>query len=163
MTLEACRSVSVKCIWEIPDHRVLKSCCLERRMTMTRTSVRRTANVLVGTIAAMLLVSILGCATTHTRPFDSDWLPRDKYFVGVGIMINWTAPQDGTAYVVMSAAGERKIIQTQHMTEAGEFDLEMSGADQETIDQIEKMLGAKLSETEFSLYFVPSPKDKSAQ
>ena len=130
---------------------------------MTRKSVRRTANVLVGAIAAMLLVSILGCASTHTGPFDSDGLPRDKYFVGGGIMINWTAPQDGTAYVVMSAAEERRIIQTQYIMEAGKFDFELVAADQETVDQFEKVLGAKLSETRFSLYFVPSPKEKSAQ
>jgi len=90
-------------------------------------------------------------------------LPREKYFVGGGMMINWTAPQDGTAYVVMSAAGERKIIQTQYIMEAGEFDFNLSGADQETVDQFEKVLGTKLSEREFSLYFVPSPKEKSAK
>jgi hypothetical protein len=130
---------------------------------MTRKSVTRTANVLVGAIVAMAVVSILGCASTHTGPFGSDGLPREKYFVGGGIMINWTAPQDGTAYVVMSAAGESKIIQTQYIMEAGEFDFSMSVDDQEMVDQIEKVLGAKLSEAKFSLYFVPSPKEKSAQ
>lgn len=119
--------------------------------------------MLVGAIAAMLLVSILGCASAHSGPFDSKGLPREKYFVGGGIMINWTAPQDGTAYVVMSAAGESKIIRTQYIPEAGEFDFSISvDAGQERAD-LEKVLGAKLSEATFSLYFVPSPKEKSAQ
>jgi len=131
---------------------------------MTRKSVRRTANVLVGALVAMLLVSILGCASTHTGPFGSDGLPREKYFVGGGIMINWTAPQDGTAYVVMSAGGESKIVQTEGLKEAKTFEFYISGVDnQGTLDQVEKVLGAKLSEAKFSLYFVPSPKEKSAQ
>ena len=129
---------------------------------MTRKSVRRTANVLVGALAAMSVVSILGCASTHTGPFGSDGLPREKYLVGGGIMINWTAPQDGTAYVVMSSAGESKIIQTEGLMKAGEF-FSFSVDSQETLDQMEKVLGAKLSEAKFSLYFVPSPKEKSAQ
>jgi len=130
---------------------------------MTRKSVRRTANVLVAVIAAMSVVSILGCVSAHRGPFDANGLPREKYFVGGGFMINWRAPQDGTAYVVMSAAGESKIVQTEDLKEAEEFDLSLSEASQETLDQVEKVLGAKLSEAKFSLYFVPSPKEKSAQ
>jgi hypothetical protein len=82
-------------------------------------------------------------------------------------MINWTAPQDGTAYVVMSSGGESKIVQTEGLMEAGEFDFSISVDDQETVDKtvdrIQKMLGAKPSEAKFSLYFVPSPKEKSAE
>ena len=134
---------------------------------MTTKGATRTPSLLAGAIAAMMLVSIVGCASAHKGPFGSDGLPREKYLVGGGMTINWTAPQDGTAYVVMSAAGESKIIQTQYIPEAGEFDFSFSVDDQKTVDQmvdqIEKMLGAKLSEAKFSLYFVPSPKKKSAK
>ena len=127
---------------------------------MTRQSVRRTANVLVGALAAMSVVSILGCVSAHRGPFDANGLPREKYFVGGGMMINWTAPQDGTAYVVMSAGGESKIVQTEGLKEAKTFEFYISGVDNQGTPEV---LGVKLSEAKFSLYFVPSPTEKSAQ
>ena len=127
---------------------------------MAKRSMRRTANVFVGVFAAMLLASVLGCASTSKGPFDSDGMPRDKYLVGGGLQINWLAPQDGTAYVVVSAGGKRKIILTGAISEGEDVDFSLGDADPA---EIENLLGAKLSETEVSLYFVPSLKKEAVQ
>ena len=136
---------------------------------MTKEGLRRTANVVITALVAMLALSIWGCSSigklsAAKSPLGPDGLPRDEYLVGGGFQIDWVAPADGTAYLVMSGAEVNKLIQTEYLKEAEKFDFSMSVSSPEEIEQIEKVLGAKMSEVRFSLYFVPSPqKEKTIE
>jgi hypothetical protein len=134
---------------------------------MTTQSEKGIKNIIVAVLAAIFMVSISGCVaiiSDQTEPFGPDKLPKPKYLVGGGLQIDWVAPYDGTAYLVKRGAGGDKLIKTEYLKAGGNFEFSIMAGSQEEIEQIEKVLGCKLSEAELSLYFVmPPKKDKEGK
>lgn len=129
---------------------------------MATQSEKGIKNIIVAAIAVIFMVSISGCVAVisdSAGPFGPDNLPKPKYLVGGGLEINWTALVDGTAYLVKRGAGGDKIIETEYLLAGGNFEFSLPGSSNpEELEHLEKVLGCKIAEAEFSLYFVPSPK-----
>ncbi len=116
-------------------------------MTDGRTSVvGKQAVVLVTFGLAMMLA---GCSTPRYLP--ASGVPDDQYLVGGGLVIDWKAPADGTAYLVEKTTG--KIIETRSM-EAGD-NFGFSVASEAQAREFGKILGIDFSDALFWLYFKP--------
>lgn len=103
-----------------------------------------------------LAVALAGCATSNLQ------LPRGARFVGGGLMVEYTAPTDGTAILIERNSG--RIVATESLDEgdtfsfhpdkgnAGEVLLGMFGNPNALLDG-----GAMTipTNTLFQLYFVP--------
>ena len=102
--------------------------------------------------AIVLFVSgslLAGCSTPRYLP--ADGVPDDQYLVGGGLMIDWKAPSEGTAYLVEKTTG--KIIETRSMEAGDSFSFSVSSGSQAA--EFEKALGIKFSDAQFMLYFQP--------
>lgn len=100
------------------------------------------------TLGAIILV-LAGCNTPRYLP--ADGLPADQYLVGGGLMIDWKAPSEGTAYLVEKTTG--KIIETRSMEAGDSFSFSVSSGSQAT--EFERTLGIKFADARFLLYFKP--------
>jgi hypothetical protein len=101
--------------------------------------------------AVLFVLSFLaGCGTT--RPLQADGLPGEEYLVGGGLMIDWEAPQDGTAYLVEKETG--KIIETRSLKQGESYSFSASSPLQ--AQEFEQMLGISFSQARFLLYFKPA-------
>ncbi|MDI9430900.1 MAG: hypothetical protein QM570_04185 [Planctomycetota bacterium] len=96
-----------------------------------------------------------GCRTS--RPMLTDGLPGEEYLVGGGVMINWQASAEGTAYLVEKSSG--KIVETRSMKRGDIYDFSIGSASQAS--EFEKVFGVKLSEARLLLYFQPAPAGRS--
>ncbi len=101
-----------------------------------------------GLMAMFVLLS--GCSTS--RSLQADGLPGEEYLVGGGMMINWEAPADGTAFLVEKTTG--KIVETRSMKRGDTYDFSVGSAGQAL--EFEKVFGVKLSEARLMLYFEPA-------
>lgn len=101
-----------------------------------------------GLMAMFVLLS--GCSTS--RSLQADGLPGEEYLVGGGMMINWEAPADGTAFLVERTTG--KIVETRSMKRGDTYDFSVGSAGQAL--EFEKIFGVKLSEARLMLYFEPA-------
>jgi len=104
----------------------------------------------VAVLALLGLMWLGGCSSPPT--FRSDFLPDDGYVVGGGVMIEWEAPEDGTAYLVEKQTG--KIIETRSLKEGGSYSFSISSGSQ--ADEFETVLGIDFSDARFLLYFEPT-------
>lgn len=128
---------------------------------MATQSVKRVRNVIAFAFAVIFMFFISGCATVvsdSAEPFGRDKLPKQRYLVGGGLEINWTAPADGTAYIVKRGPGGNKLLSTEWLAVGGTFVFSVDVNNREVIEQFEKVIGCKIGEAEFSLYFVSSTK-----
>lgn len=116
----------------------------------TRTS--RLLFVGIGLLSALLLG---GCRTGGS--LQSDGLPAEEYLVGGGMVINWQAPAEGTAYLVEKASG--KIVETRSMKRGDTYDFSIASTGQAA--EFEKVMGVKLSEARLLLYFEPADAKRS--
>lgn len=96
-----------------------------------------------------------GCSAS--RPMLADGVPGEEYLVGGGMMINWEAPTEGTAYLVEKTSG--KIVETRSMKRGDIYDFSIGSAGQAS--EFEKVFGVKLSEARLLLYFQPAAADRS--
>lgn len=87
----------------------------------------------------------------------ADGVPGEEYLVGGGVMINWQAPAEGTAYLVEKTSG--KIVETRSMKRGDVYDFSIGSAGQAV--EFEKVFGVKLSEARLLLYFQPAPAGRS--
>ncbi|MBN2127911.1 MAG: hypothetical protein JW741_00365 [Sedimentisphaerales bacterium] len=101
----------------------------------------------------MLTGALLGGCRT-TRPLQADGLPGEEYLVGGGLMIDWEAPADGTAYLVEKETG--KIIETRSLNEGDSYSFSVSSGAQ--AQEFEEVLGIDFSQARFLLYFKPAPR-----
>lgn len=101
-------------------------------------------------VALAILVMLAGCQTT--RHLQADGLPGEEYLVGGGLMIDWEAPQDGTAYLVEKETG--KIIETRSLKEGTSYSFSASSGAQ--AQEFEDVLGIDFSQARFLLYFEPA-------
>ncbi len=106
-----------------------------------------------GLMAMFVLLS--GCSTS--RSLQADGLPGEEYLVGGGMMINWEAPADGTAFLVEKTTG--KIVETRSMKRGDTYDFSVGSAGQAL--EFEKVFGVKLSEARLMLYFEPATSGRS--
>lgn len=82
----------------------------------------------------------------------ADGLPDEEYLVGGGMMINWDAPSEGTAYLVEKTSG--KIVETRSMKPGDTYDFSIASSAQAL--EFEKLFGVRLSEAQLLLYFEPA-------
>ena len=109
-------------------------------------------------LAALVLVFAgIGCRTTP--PLQAGGLPDEQYLVGGGLMIDWKAPTEGTAYLVEKNTG--KIIETRSLGAGDSYSFSVASSNQAT--DIERMLGIKLADARFMLYFRPTGSKSSSQ
>ena len=101
---------------------------------------------------------LAGCAIRRNA-VTSQGLPADKYLIGGGFKVEWTAPTDGTFIVGEKTTG--KILVTESATE-GEG-VEFSLGDDEDFATLEKMLGVPVKQARLQAYWIPGKtKPKSA-
>jgi hypothetical protein len=115
---------------------------------------RCATGVAVGLLSALLLVG--GCSTSGS--LQADGLPEEEFLVGGGMMINWEAPTDGTAYLVEKSSD--KIVETRSMKRGDTFDFSIGSTGQAS--EFEKVFGVKLSEARLLLYFEPAGSKRSS-
>ena len=101
-------------------------------------------------LGLLMLLSLSGCGTT--RQLQADGLPGEEYLVGGGLMIDWEAPADGTAYLVEKETG--KIIETRSLKEGDSYGFSVSSGTQ--AKEFEDVLGIDFSQARFLLYFKPA-------
>ena len=92
---------------------------------------------------------LAGCQTNP--PLQSDGLPGEQYLVGGGMMIDWEAPTEGTAFLVEKAS--RKIVETRSLAAGDSYTFSVASSGQAA--EFERMLGIRFSEARFLLYFQP--------
>ena len=107
-------------------------------------------------ILMMITISALvlgGCATTGmSNAFDKDGLPKQQYYVGGGIGINYRAPGvPGNVYVVEENSG--KLLVTESLDKGQVYNLEFSMDDDDHMRL--KTIGMDPLNLKFTLYFVP--------
>ncbi|HSW02562.1 MAG TPA: hypothetical protein VLI39_20535 [Sedimentisphaerales bacterium] len=108
---------------------------------------------MIGVVAAGIL--LVGCASSH--------MPMGTQIVGGGLMVDWTAPANGT--VILAEAVSGKIVRTESVNEGGVFEFEpttnsnaemlngMFGGVKTSDDQI---LAPLPKNSRFVLYFLPA-------
>jgi hypothetical protein len=72
--------------------------------------------------------------------------------VGGGMMIEWKAPERGTAYLVEKQTG--KIVETRSLEQDEVYSFAATSVVQ--ADEFEQMLGIRFSRARFLLYFEPA-------
>ena len=97
----------------------------------------------------LILLPLIGCRTSP--PLQADGLPGEQYLVGGGMMIDWEAPEAGTAYLVEKTSG--KIVETRSLAQGDSYTFSIASGGQAS--EFEKMLGVRFSEARLLLYFQP--------
>ena len=116
---------------------------------MSNEGVQRRTCFVVGLLMFTAVV-LAGCGTT--RQLEAGGLPGEEYLVGGGLMIEWEAPADGTAYLVEKETG--KIIETRSLKEGDSYGFSVSSGAQ--AQEFEEVLGIDFSQARFLLYFKPA-------
>jgi len=111
--------------------------------------------VLVGSVLSVLAPG--GCGASKHTPVVR--LPDAPQMVGGGIMIEWKAPERGTAYLVEKQTG--KIVETRSLDEGEVYSFAATSVVQ--ADEFEQMLGIRFSRARFLLYFEPAPKSAATE
>jgi len=109
------------------------------------------ATLMMITISALVFG---GCATTGmSSAFDKDGLPKQQYYVGGGVGINYRAPGvPGNIYVVEE--NSRTLLATESLDKDQVFNFDIDPRD-EDIHMRLKTIGIDPLNLKFALYFVP--------
>ena len=107
-------------------------------------------------ITSLLLLGfvtiLVGCNSNTSGGLNSKTgLPQQKYLVGGGLMIDYQASCEGTAFLVEKTSA--RIIKTQSMFKGTNFDGPGSISDEDS----QKYFGMPISKLKLELYFVPKP------
>jgi hypothetical protein len=113
----------------------------ETKMTLTKI-------ICLAALAASLFLA--GCATRTAMT--SNGLPPDKFLIGGGFKIDWTAPTDGTFIVAEQNTG--KILVTESATE--DEDVQFTIGDDEDLATLEKMIGLPMKDVRIQAYWIPA-------
>ncbi len=105
-------------------------------------------SVLMGSLPGLLAAG--GCGAGKPSPVVR--LPDAPQMVGGGIMIEWKAPERGTAYLVEKQTG--KIVETRSLDQDEVYSFAATSVVQ--ADEFEQMLGIRFSRARFLLYFEPA-------
>ncbi len=104
------------------------------------------------TLGLLALIALLFAGCRTSPKLQPDGLPGEQYLVGGGMMIDWEAPADGTAYLVEKTSG--KIVETRSLTKGDSFTFSVASGSQAS--EFERVLGIKFSEARLLLYFQPT-------
>lgn len=96
---------------------------------------------------------MVGCAST-TRPVDVKGIPQDKYLVGSGTTVEFTAPEAGIVYVVVEGK-EKKGMVTKSLKSGEAFSFGKASDPAELTEQLEQVTGMQLKASRLLVYFVP--------
>jgi hypothetical protein len=113
-------------------------------------------------VVSVLVVSLLavlatgGCGADKPSPVVR--LPDAPQMVGGGLMIEWKAPERGTAYLVEKQTG--RIVETRSLEQDEVYSFAVTSVVQ--ADDYEQMLGIRFSRARFLLYFEPALAEGSA-
>ena len=110
----------------------------------------RLTSMLLGVLAATVTLTTLGC---HTAPAGGDGLPADRFLVGGGYEVTYTAPAAGT--LVWAERTTRRVFITRSL-EAGETFEESADPTDQTFREV---LGIDPADARLVLYFVPAAAD----
>jgi len=110
-----------------------------------------------GAVLAVVLAAIwLGGCSSVSRPIImGSGIPEDKYLVGGGWEINYTAPADGTVCLVERSS--YKLLETTTVEEGDTYEKSIDPH----ADELEA-LGISPKTAKFQLFFVPAPKGKNS-
>jgi hypothetical protein len=112
--------------------------------------------VLVLIISLLSALAVGGCGAGRQSPIVR--LPDAPQMVGGGMMIEWKAPERGTAYLVEKQTG--KIVETRSLEQDEVYSFAATSVVQ--ADEFEQMLGIRFSRARFLLYFEPAGAEGSA-
>ncbi|MCU0915376.1 MAG: hypothetical protein MUC88_12545 [Planctomycetes bacterium] len=100
-----------------------------------------------------LLAGVLASAGCTTRSLHLDSrLPDQPRLVGGGVIIEWKAPEPGTAFLVEKQTG--KIVETRTLAADEVFSFAATSVVQ--ADEFEQILGIRFDQAQFLLYFQPA-------
>jgi hypothetical protein len=103
--------------------------------------------------ALLAMISLSGCQCAEKSSIDPDsHLPAGQYFVGGGFNIDFVAPSDGTAYLVMR--NQKKIVQTKPLKQGEHFTFSSSVQHPESFNEF--YFGVPAKDAVIELYFVPA-------
>ena len=123
---------------------------------MSQNTVFQGIRYLFGSIVVLAIMILSGCSSMPSSrggDFNSKGLPYSKYKVGGGLDIKWSVPARGTAYLVEEKTG--KIVMTKSYSPGQEFKFSPGSSEPEKFEEI---FGVEVSESKFSLYFIPAVK-----
>jgi hypothetical protein len=110
---------------------------------------------LTSTILMLCIVAaVSGCSMSDRSAFRWDAIPQDRYIVGGGWNIDFTAPASGTAVLVEMST--RRLIETKSMAEGDTYRQSFDPGQSELKD-----MGIEPKWARFQLYFVPAEAAKS--
>ena len=113
-------------------------------------------------VGRWLVISLLGALAVGGcgpgKPSPVVRLPDAPQMVGGGMLIEWKAPERGTAYLVEKQTG--KIVETRSLEQDEVFSFAATSVVQ--ADEFEQMLGIRFSRARFLLYFEPALAEGSA-
>jgi hypothetical protein len=102
----------------------------------------------IGLIAVMsTMICMAGCKTTQS--FRTGIPPVQGELVGGGLKIEWTAPVEGTAYLVEETTN--RIIETRSLDQGDTYSFSPAAEGQKS--EFERIFGMKPAEARFLLYF----------
>ena len=119
---------------------------------------RNYSHIVVVVLVASLLGALVvgGCGASKHSPVVR--LPDAPQMVGGGLMIEWKAPERGTAYLVEKQTG--RIVETRSLEQDEVYSFAVTSVVQ--ADDYEQMLGIRFSRARFLLYFEPALAEGSA-
>ena len=113
-------------------------------------------------VVSVLVVSLSALSATGGcgagKPSPVVRLPDAPQMVGGGLMIEWKAPERGTAYLVEKQTG--RIVETRSLEQDEVYSFAVTSVVQ--ADDYEQMLGIRFSRARFLLYFEPALAEGSA-
>ena len=110
----------------------------------------------IGVAGLLLCIALAGCASSGMgSKFTSECIPNRAYLVGGGFSINYTAPQDGTAFWVEQST--QRILETRSLEKGDNVEFGSEGMDADAVKQV---LGLDVRDAKFTLYFIPNPVTK---
>ena len=110
--------------------------------------------ILGKTLLALSLLTcmfLVGCA--NDSPSDANDLPSDKFLVGGGLMVDYTAPEHGSLIYADKTSG--KILLTKGLKKEERYGFQGLTEEMRRLLETE---GIDLSKARFVLYFVPTGK-----
>jgi hypothetical protein len=105
----------------------------------------------------MMMLWMAGCRTTQSLRVDTP--PVQGELVGGGMKIEWTAPANGTAYLIEGTTN--RIMETRSLSQGDAYSFSLTSEGQR--GEFERILGIKMADARFLLYFQPANSKSPAQ
>jgi hypothetical protein len=113
---------------------------------------KRTWQAIELSVVISMILCMAGCKTTEPVRVQGE-------IVGGGLKIEWTAPVNGTVYLVEEKTN--RIMETRSLKQGDTYSFSPTSESQR--GEFERILGIKLSDARFLLYFQPASPQNAAQ